>query len=81
MLPDPAPASSSVLLVDDDEELVDLLQNYWEQEGFTVARSEDGETGVRESTFWPLCDRRCRYHDAAAEWHRDVEGHSISQQP
>jgi two-component system, OmpR family, response regulator len=49
MLPDSAPTSSSVLLVDDDEELVDLLQNYLEREGFTVGRAEDGEAGVREA--------------------------------
>src|SRR5271166_4910495 len=49
MLPDPAPASSSVLLVDDDEELVGLLQTYLEREGFTVGRSHDGEAGVREA--------------------------------
>jgi DNA-binding response OmpR family regulator len=47
MLSDSTPASSSVLLVDDDEELVDMLQNYLEREGFTVGRAEDGEAGVR----------------------------------
>jgi len=36
MLSESAPASTSVLLVDDDEELVDLLQNYLEREGFSV---------------------------------------------
>jgi two-component system OmpR family response regulator len=49
MLSDPAPASSAILLVDDDEELVDLLQNYLEREGFAVGRAEDGEEGVREA--------------------------------
>ncbi len=49
MLPDLTPASSAVLLIDDDEELVDLLQNYLQREGFTVGRSQDGETGVREA--------------------------------
>ena len=48
MLPDPAPTSSSVLLVDDDEELVDMLKNYLEREGYTVGRA-DGEAGVREA--------------------------------
>ena len=49
MLPDTAPTAPSVLLVDDDEELVDLLQHYLEREGFTVGRSQDGEAGVREA--------------------------------
>ena len=49
MLPDSAPTAPSVLLVDDDEELVDLLQHYLEREGFTVGRSQDGAAGVREA--------------------------------
>jgi DNA-binding response OmpR family regulator len=36
-----------VLIIDDDEELIDLLQDYLELEGFGVGRAEDGETGVR----------------------------------
>ena len=39
----------SVLLVDDDHELVDLLKHYLEREGFTVGRAEDGQEGVREA--------------------------------
>jgi DNA-binding response OmpR family regulator len=35
--------------VDDDEELVDLLENYLQREGFSVGRAEDGEAGVREA--------------------------------
>jgi len=49
MMPDPAPASSSVLLVDDDEELVDMLKNYLEREGYSVGVAADGEAGVREA--------------------------------
>jgi DNA-binding response OmpR family regulator len=49
MLPDLTPSSPSVLLIDDDDELVDLLQHYLEREGFTVGRSQDGEAGVREA--------------------------------
>jgi two-component system response regulator CpxR len=49
MLPDSARASSSVLLVDDDEELVDMLKNYLEREGFSVGCAADGEAGVREA--------------------------------
>src|ERR1039458_3574999 len=49
MLPDPAPATSSVLLVDDDEELADMLKNYLEREGYSVGWAADGETGVREA--------------------------------
>jgi len=47
MLPDPAPTTSSVLLVDDDEELVDMLKNYLEREGYSVGVAADGEAGVR----------------------------------
>ena len=49
MLFDSAPAPTSVLLVDDDEELVDMLQNYLEREGFSVGRADDGDVGVREA--------------------------------
>src|SRR5450631_563527 len=49
MLSESVPTSSSVLLVDDDEELVDLLENYLQREGFSVGRAEDGEAGVREA--------------------------------
>ena len=49
MLPDPTPATSSVLLVDDDEELADMLKNYLEREGYSVGWAADGETGVREA--------------------------------
>jgi len=49
MLPDPAPATSSVLLVDDDEELADMLKNYLERDGYSVGWAADGETGVREA--------------------------------
>ncbi len=44
-----APPAASVLLVDDDEELVDLLKNYLEREGFVVGTAEDGQEGVREA--------------------------------
>jgi len=37
---------SKVLLVDDDVELVALLAEYLEQEGFTVSKAHDGEAGV-----------------------------------
>jgi len=49
MLPDPAPTATSVLLVDDDEELADMLKNYLEREGYAVSWAADGETGVREA--------------------------------
>jgi two-component system OmpR family response regulator/two-component system response regulator CpxR len=38
--------SHKVLLVDDDVELVDLLRDYLEREGFQVAVAYDGKTGV-----------------------------------
>lgn len=47
MLNDAASKTLSVLIVDDDVELVELLQNYLELEGFSVGRAEDGEAGVR----------------------------------
>jgi len=49
MLPNPVPTSSSVLLVDDDEELVDMLKNYLEREGYSVGVAADGEAGVHEA--------------------------------
>ena len=49
MLPNPVPTSSSVLLVDDDAELVDMLKNYLEREGYSVGVAADGEAGVREA--------------------------------
>jgi two-component system OmpR family response regulator/two-component system response regulator CpxR len=39
--------SFRVLLVDDDIELVELLRDYLEKEGFVVASAQDGATGVR----------------------------------
>ena len=47
MLSDAMLTPSSVLIIDDDVELVDLLQDYLELEGFSVGRAEDGENGVR----------------------------------
>ncbi len=38
--------SFRVLLVDDDIELVELLRDYLEREGFTVAAAHDGAAGV-----------------------------------
>ncbi len=40
---------SKVLLVDDDVELVEMLKEYLEQEGFEVSAVHDGETGVAEA--------------------------------
>ena len=40
---------AKVLLVDDDVELVEMLKEYLEQEGFDVAAVYDGETGVSEA--------------------------------
>ena len=37
---------ATVLLVDDDVELVSMLREYLEQEGFDVATAHDGEAGV-----------------------------------
>lgn len=38
--------SERVLLVDDDVELVELLRDYLEREGFAVSTAHDGPTGV-----------------------------------
>lgn len=38
-----------VLLVDDDVELVDLLRDYLEREGFSVGSAHDGDAGVAEA--------------------------------
>lgn len=40
---------AKVLLIDDDVELVDMLSEYLEREGFAVAVARDGESGVREA--------------------------------
>lgn len=37
---------AKVLLIDDDAELVELLKEYLEQDGFEVAAAHDGETGL-----------------------------------
>lgn len=38
--------SSSVLLIDDDVELVELLRDYLERDGFSVGAAHDGASGV-----------------------------------
>lgn len=40
---------TKVLLIDDDVELVDMLKDYLEQEGFDVKGVHDGEEGVSEA--------------------------------
>ncbi len=44
----------TVLLIDDDAELVDLLRDYLSQEGFTVVTAGDGTTGL--ATLSPTID-------------------------
>jgi DNA-binding response OmpR family regulator len=57
-MPHPAPkppstsmadATQTILLVDDDVELVDLLRHYLEREGFAVGWAHDGAAGVDEA--------------------------------
>ncbi len=38
-----------ILLIDDDVELVELVRDYLEREGFLVAAAHDGDAGVREA--------------------------------
>lgn len=40
---------TSVLLIDDDRELLALLKEYLEQEGFAVTTANDGESGAAEA--------------------------------
>lgn len=40
---------TKILLVDDDVELVEMLKEYLEQEGFDVTAAHDGEAGVSEA--------------------------------
>jgi DNA-binding response OmpR family regulator len=42
-------AGTSILLVDDDTELVALLRNYLEREGFSIGTASDGLAGVHEA--------------------------------
>lgn len=46
MLPDTSPAPPRVLLVDDDAELLELLGDYLERDGFAVDRAHDGKSGA-----------------------------------
>lgn len=48
-LKDNTPEPQKVLLVDDDIELVELLREYLEQEGFVVNAVHDGESGAEEA--------------------------------
>lgn len=45
---------SRVLLVDDDAELVGMLKEYLEQEGFEVAAAHDGEAGLAAASAAPF---------------------------
>jgi len=40
---------TKILLVDDDVELVEMLKEYLEQEGFDVTAAHDGEEGISEA--------------------------------
>jgi DNA-binding response OmpR family regulator len=49
-VPVPPVSSSNVLLIDDDVELVALLKEYLEQDGFAVTAVHNGEDGVAAAT-------------------------------
>ena len=48
-VPAASEAASSILLVDDDVELVGMLRHYLEREGYTVATAHDGAAGVEQA--------------------------------
>lgn len=41
-----------ILLVDDEQNLLDVLQAYFEKEGFLVNRAADGQTGINLFRSW-----------------------------
>lgn len=43
---EPTPSCPTVLLVDDDHELLDMLRDYLERDGFAVACAHDGRSGA-----------------------------------
>lgn len=53
MLPDTSPAPPRVLLVDDDAELLELLGDYLERDGFAVDRAHDGKSGAAAALSGP----------------------------
>jgi two-component system response regulator CpxR len=46
--------NGSVLIIDDDTELTDLLSQYLKTEGFTVYTVHDGEQGVKKALSQPV---------------------------
>lgn len=46
--------NSTILIIDDDTELTDLLVQYLEPEGFTVTCIHDGESGVKKALNQPF---------------------------
>ena len=44
------PAARTILLVDDEPGLLDVLERYLENDGFTVLRAEDGPSAVQAAT-------------------------------
>lgn len=40
------PGKGTILLIEDDDEIADLIQMFLEQEGFRFLRAKDGESGV-----------------------------------
>ena len=44
-----APSAKSVLLIDDDEELCDLLRKFLGHEGFEIEITMDGQSGLERA--------------------------------
>jgi len=43
---------SKILLVDDDEELVELMRDYLQREGYEIETAHDGEAGLAAAREW-----------------------------
>ena len=59
--------SSTILVVEDDPVILDLLAVNFELEGYTVVRAVDGEDGLAPGPPDPARRRRHRHHDAEAQ--------------
>jgi hypothetical protein len=70
---------NTVLLIDDDTELVAMFTEYLEQEGFTVACAHDRRERRARSPERAPRDRDPGRDDAGPERHRDTAPHPRRQ--